>query len=511
MPVADRSATTRPVRTRYAPSPTGSPHIGNYRTAIFAWLIARHSGGKFLLRIEDTDRRRMVQGAIENIMEGLRWIGLEWDEGPEVGGPYGPYFQSERLAIYREHAEQLIAHGHAYSCYCSEERLERTRQEQRARSEPEHYDRRCRYLTPAQRAELEAQGIRPVVRFAAPETGTTTYEDALRGPITVDNSTIDDMVLLKSDGFPTYNFANIVDDHLMDITHVVRGEEYISSSPRYAQVYRAFGWEEPVVVQPGLVLAPDRSKLSKRKGALPLLDYRELGYLPDAIVNYLVLLGWSYNGEREFFTKDELVEAFTIDRIGTSPSIFDAERLLWFNGHYIRRLAPDQLTDAALPFLLRDLPEGAHANVTPDYARRVFMLDQERFKTLADVPALTSFFFVEQPEYDPALLLGKNMDAARAAETLSALVPLLGEEVSDWTAPALLAALDAFVVERGFVRTKADGSEVADRGPVFMLVRVAVSGRKETPGLPETLEVLGRERTLKRLRRALGKLDDVPA
>jgi glutamyl-tRNA synthetase len=511
MPVADRPATTRPVRTRYAPSPTGSPHIGNYRTAIFAWLIARHAGGKFLLRIEDTDRRRMVPGAIENIMEGLRWIGLDWDEGPEVGGAYGPYFQSERLAIYREHAEQLIARGHAYYCYCTEERLEQMRQEQRARGEPEHYDRRCRYLTPDQRAELEARGIKPVVRFAASETGTTTYEDALRGPITVDNSTIDDMVLLKSDGFPTYNFANIVDDHLMDITHVVRGEEYISSSPRYAQVYRAFGWEEPVVVQPGLVLAPDRSKLSKRHGALPLLDYRDKGYLPDAIVNYLVLLGWSYNGEREFFTKDELVEAFTIDRIGTSPSIFDAERLLWFNGHYIRQMMPDELTDAALPFLLRGLPVEAHANVTADYARQVFTLDQERFKTLVDVPALTSFFFVEQPEYDPTLLLGKNMDAARAVETLSALIPLLEEEVSDWTAEELLAALDAFVVERGFLRKKADGSEVPDRGPVFMLVRVAVSGRKETPGLPETLEVLGRERTLKRLRRALGKLDAMPA
>lgn len=501
---------TRPVRTRYAPSPTGFHHIGNYRTALFAYLVARHAGGQFVLRIEDTDRKRFVPGSLEAAMEGLRWLGMEWDEGPEVGGPYGPYFQSERLDIYKEHAEKLIELGHAYRCYCTEERLDQMRAEQRERKEPEHYDRRCRFLTPEQRAEQEASGAAWVVRFAAPIEGTTTYHDVLRGNLTFDNSTLDDMILLKSDSYPTYNFANIVDDHLMNITHVARGEEYISSAPRYSQVYRAFGWEEPEVLHFGLVLAPDHSKLAKRHGALPLLDYRAMGYLPEAIVNFLVLLGWSYDDKSEFFTLPELVEKFDYHRIGTSPSIFDAARLEWFNGIYIRKKTPDELLDAAWPFLMDGLPEEARANRDRAYAKEVIALDRERFKTLKDVPALTSFFFVEQPEYDASLLLGKNMDAPRAVETLKQLLPVLGE-LREWTHDTLLAALDGFVVEHGFIRKKADGSEVPDRGPVFMLVRVAVSGRKETPGLPETLAVLGKDRTLKRLAAAQAKLEQLAA
>ena len=321
--LSSRSTEERPVRTRYAPSPTGFPHIGNYRTAIFEWLAARHSGGAFVLRIEDTDRKRLVPGSLEAIMEGLRWLGLVWDEGPDVGGPYGPYLQSERLDTYHEYAEQLIAQGDAYRCYCTEERLEEMRAEQEARKEPTRYDRRCRFLTPEERAANEAAGVATVVRFAAPIDGQTTYHDFLRGDITFENGTIDDMVLLKSDDYPTYNFANIIDDHLMDITHVIRGEEYISSAPRYAQVYRAFGWPEPVVVHVPLVLAPDRSKLAKRHGALPLLDYRDQGYLPEAIVNFLVLLGWSYDGERSSSRWMSWWKSFDESRIGSSPAIFD--------------------------------------------------------------------------------------------------------------------------------------------------------------------------------------------
>jgi glutamyl-tRNA synthetase len=503
--VADRSPSARPVRTRYAPSPTGFPHIGNYRTALFEWLAARHSGGQFVLRVEDTDRKRLVPGSMEAIMEGLKWLGLEWDEGPDIGGPYGPYLQSERLALYKEYADKLIAQGDAYRCYCTEERLNTLRAEQEARKQPTGYDRLCRFLTPQERAEREAEGLSWVVRFAAPVEGATTYHDFLRGDITFDNRTIDDMILLKSDGFPTYNFANIVDDHLMDITHVIRGEEYISSAPRYAQVYRAFGWEEPVVVHVPLVLAPDRSKLSKRHGALPLLDYRELGYLPEAIANFLLLLGWAYDDKTEFFTLDEMITVFDDRRIGTAPGIFDRARLDWFNAHYIRRLSLDDLVDRAWPFLLRGLPEAARAQLDREYAKRVLALDQERIKTLADAPALAEFFFVDQPEYDAPLLLGKGMDAGRAAEALDALIPALAD-LRTWEPAAILAALDAFVVARGFIRKKADGSEVPDRGPVFMLVRVAVSGRKETPGLPEMLAVLGKERTLKRLEAARGKL-----
>lgn len=504
--MAHDAASARPARTRYAPSPTGFPHIGNYRTALFAYLIAKHSGGQFILRIEDTDRKRFVPGAIESIMEGLRWLDLEWDEGPEVGGDHGPYFQSERLALYREHAEKLITQGDAYYCYCTEAELEEMRAEQRARKEPERYDRRCRWLTPEQRAEREAEGRKPVVRFAAPIEGTTTYHDTLRGDLTFDNSTIDDMILLKSDGYPTYNFANIVDDHLMDITHVIRGEEYISSAPRYVQVYRAFGWEEPEVLHVGLVLAPDRSKLSKRHGALPLLDYRTAGYLPDAIVNFLSLLGWSYDDKTEIFTLDELIKVFDFHRIGSSPSVFDKARLDWFNGHYIRKMTPLQLLDAAWPFLMAGLPEEARAHIETSYAADVLTLDQERIKLLTDVPALTAYFFVDQPEYDSALLLSKNMDAVRGVAALAALAPAL-EMLDEWTPPRILETLDQFVVDQGFIRKKADGSEVPDRGPVFMLVRVAVSGRKETPGLPEMLAVLGKERTLKRLAAAQAKLN----
>jgi glutamyl-tRNA synthetase len=500
-----------PVRTRYAPSPTGLPHIGNYRTALFEWLTARHSGGKFVLRVEDTDRKRLVPGSMEAIMEGLRWIGLEWDEGPDIGGPYGPYLQSQRLDTYLEYAEKLIEQGDAYYCYCTEERLEQMRAEQEARKEPTHYDRRCRYLTPEERAGNEAAGLPRVVRFAAPIEGQTTYHDFLRGDITFDNATIDDMILLKSDQYPTYNFANIVDDHLMDISHVIRGEEYISSAPRYAQVYRALGWEEPVVVHVPLVLAPDRSKLAKRHGALPLLEYRDQGYLPEAIRNFLLLLGWSYDGEREFFTLDEMVEVFDERRIGTSPAIFDKSRLDWFNGIYIRRMTPEQLTDAALPFLLSGLPEEARKEVAEDrnYLTRVLLLDQERIKTLKDVPELVSFFFVDQPEYDASLLQSKNLDAARSANILKQLIPVLAE-LGTWEHEALLTTLDDFVTSHGFIREKADGTRVPDRGPVFMLVRVGVSGRRETPGLPEMLATLGKDRVLKRLEAAQNKLEAVP-
>jgi glutamyl-tRNA synthetase len=491
------------VRTRYAPSPTGFHHIGNYRTALFAYLIAKHTGGQFIFRVEDTDRRRYVPGSIEAAMEGLRWLGMDWDEGPEVGGPLGPYFQSERIDIYREHGDRLITTGHGYRCYCTEERLEELRREQEARKQPTGYDRRCRFLPPEERAERAAEGLPFVIRFAAPIEGTTTYHDALRGDLTFDNSTLDDMVLLKSDGYPTYNFANIVDDHLMEITHVIRGEEYISSAPRYAQVYRAFGWPEPEILHVGLVLAPDRSKLAKRHGALPLLEYRAAGYLAEAIDNFLVLLGWSYDDKREFFTLDELVQVFEYNRIGTSPSVFDKARLDWFNGHYIRSLNPAELTQRALPFLEVALPNIRDFDLA--YVERVLALDQERIHTLADAPALTSFFFVDQPDYDPSLLLGKNMDAPRAGITLRELIPAL-ENLDNWAHDALLAMLDGFVAAHGFVRTKADGTQVPDRGPVFMLVRVAVSGRKETPGLPEMLEVLGKDRTLARLRAAEERL-----
>ena len=359
--------------------------------------------------------------------------------------------------------------------------------------------------TPEERAANEAEGLPSVIRFAAPIEGTTTYHDFLRGDITFDNSTIDDMILLKSDGYPTYNFANIIDDHLMDITHVIRGEEYISSAPRYAQVYRAFGWEEPTVVHVPLVLLP--TARSWRSGMARCrcwtIGTRAICQRPSA--TSCCCSAGHMTTRKSSSPCEEMVEAFDDRRIGTSPAIFDVTRLDWFNGHYIRALSPERLTELALPFLLKGLPEDVAATVDPAYARQVFVLDQERFKTLADVPLLTSFFFIEQPEYDARLLLGKGMDVERATQALDAVIAVLGEQ-SEWTPEALLRALDGTVERLGYMRTKADGSQVPDRGPVFMLVRVGVSGRKETPGLAEMMTVLGRERVLRRLQAAMEKL-----
>jgi glutamyl-tRNA synthetase len=500
------AASTTPARTRFAPSPTGFLHIGSFRTALFAWLLARHTGGQFLLRIEDTDQTRKVEGSIEYTMESLRWLGLEWDEGPDKGGKFGPYQQSERLGIYVKHAAWLVEHGHAYTCYCSPQRLEALRKEQEARKQPTGYDRRCRFLTDAERKAQEDAGIKPVIRFAAPLEGETTFTDYVRGPITVKNSTLDDMVLLKSDGFPTYNFANIVDDHLMQITHVLRGEEFLPSTPRYTQVYRAFGWEDPIYVHVGLVLAPDRSKLSKRHGAEAVLAYREKGYLHEAITNYLALLGWSFDGEREMFTLDELVKVFSIDRISPSPSIFDMARLESMNALYIRNMPTAELVERAMPFLREGLGDAAET-LDRDYAARVIALDQERLRTLGDIPQLTIFFFVDPTEYPAEMLLGKGLDRTRALRGLDTLTAALDKQ-DDWSHEALLATLDRIVNDEGFTRTKADGSIVPDRGPLFMMVRVALSGRKETPGLPEMLEVMGRERVLRRLALAKRKLSE---
>ncbi|MHB9091215.1 MAG: glutamate--tRNA ligase, partial [Chloroflexota bacterium] len=321
------------VRVRYAPSPTGSPHIGNIRTAMFNWLLARHHGGKFIVRIEDTDQTRLVPGALDAILGSLRWLGLSWDEGPEVGGSFGPYFQSERLPIYKQHAEQLVAGGHAYHCYCTSERLEQVREEQMARKETIRYDRACRELSADDRRAREEAGTPYVVRFKAPLAGQTIVRDLFRGDIAFDNATLDDHVLLKSDGWPTYQLANVVDDHLMAITHVLRGDEWISSAPKHVLEYEAFGWRPPVFGHLSLILGKDRTKLSKRHGATDVLSYREAGYLPDALVNFLALLGWSppeeVRAEGDILSRAELVRLFDLDRVGVTPSVFDNDKLDW--------------------------------------------------------------------------------------------------------------------------------------------------------------------------------------
>ncbi len=494
------NAPTMEVRVRFAPSPTGLQHIGGYRTALFDWLLARHSGGKFLLRIEDTDTARTVPGALDALIQGFRWLGLDWDEGPQVGGVYGPYFQTQRRDLYRAYAERLIIGGHAYRCFCTPERLQQVRDAFQARNEPPRYDRHCRALTEEQIAARLAGGESHVVRQAVPYAGTTAVNDTLRSaPIQFDNAHLDDAVLLKSNGYPTYHLANVIDDHFMRITHVIRAEEWISSAPLHVMLYRALGWEEPVFAHVPDVLGRDGKKLSKRTGAIPLVEYDGLGYLPEAVLNYMALLGWSYDDKTDILSRDELVRAFTLDRVGTAAAKFDEERLLWFNGMYIRRLTPEELTERTLPFLERPvsaggLPDDVARPLDRAYAARVLRLEQERMKTLAEAPGMTAFFFSDVIEYDAALLLPKGLEPGKARAGLTRAEAMM-REAPEWRASALEEPLRALVAELELKPVQ-----------LFTALRVAVTGRTVSPPLFDTFEVMGRERTLARVQAAIGRV-----
>lgn len=490
------------VRVRYAPSPTGTPHIGNIRTALFNWLFARHHGGKFILRIEDTDQERLVPGALEAIFGSLRWLGLDWDEGPEVGGPYGPYLQSERLPIYREHAELLVSRGHAYQCYCSPERLDRVRKEQEARKEALRYDRHCRDLPEAERRRREAAGEPYVVRFKVPLSGQTVVRDYLRGDIVFENETLDDHVLLKSNGWPTYQLANVVDDHLMAISHVMRGDEWISSAPKHVLEYAAFGWQPPVFAHLPLILGKDRTKLSKRHGATDVRAYREMGYLPEALVNFLALLGWSPPEGRdaenpEILSREEIVRLFDLDRVGVTPSVFDTDKLDWMNGFYLRQLPAERLAEAVTPFLQQAglVPSDPLPEATREYIRQLVPLLRERIKVLPDAVQVVDFFFADGLEYDPALLVPKGITPAQARSALAAASDNL----------ARLPAFDHDTLEQSL---RGLASELGLKtGQLFGALRVAVTGRTVAPPLFETMAALGRERTLARVNAAVRALD----
>jgi len=478
------------IRTRYAPSPTGLLHLGGARTALYAWLFARHTGGAFVLRIEDTDLARCTPEAKADILEALRWLGLNWDEGPEVGGPFGPYVQSERLPLYRAYAQQLVDRGAAYLCFCTPERLAEMRKEQEARKEPPGYDRTCRCLTEADRQARLAAGAHPVVRFAMPQEGVTEFTDAIRGPIAFENRTQDDFVMLKSDGFPTYHLANVVDDHLMGITHVIRAEEWISSTPKHLRLYQSFGWAPPRFAHLPLVLGKDRAKLSKRHGATSVTAYREMGYLPEAIVNFLALLGWSPGEDQELLTREEMIARFTLEGVGRSPAVFDPDKLDWMNGYYLRQSPLDRLVTLGLPYLQRAglLP----ASPTPQqlaYAKRVIALEQERLKRLDELPGLVDFFFRE-PRMDPEAAQ-KWLARDYVPGALAQLEENYGD-VDPWTAPNLEEPL----------RALADDLDLKAADLIHPL-RVAVTGRTKGPGLFETLEVLGKDRVLRRLHAAI--------
>ncbi len=479
------------VRTRFAPSPTGRMHVGNLRTALYAYLIAKHEGGDFLLRIEDTDQERFVEGAVDIINRTLEKTGLIHDEGPDKDGGCGPYVQSERQAagIYMEYAKKLIDKGEAYYCFCDKERLESLKQEV-AGKEIMVYDKHCLHLSKEEVEEKLASGIPYVIRQNNPTEGTTTFHDDIYGDISVDNAELDDMVLIKSDGYPTYNFANVVDDHLMGITHVVRGNEYLSSSPKYNRLYEAFGWEVPTYVHCPLITDEEHKKLSKRSGHSSFEDLLEQGFLTEAVVNYVALLGWSPEENREIYSLEELVKAFDYRHMSKSPAVFDMTKLKWMNGEYIKAMDFDAFYEKALPFI----KETIHRDV--DY-KKIAEMVKTRIEIFPDIPALIDFFEAV-PEYDVAMYTHKKMktNAETSLTVLKEVLPVL-EAQEDYSNDALYGRLVEFVKEKGY-----------KNGYVMWPIRTAVSGKQMTPaGATEIMEVIGKEESLARIRSAIEKLE----
>jgi glutamyl-tRNA synthetase len=487
------------VRVRYAPSPTGLQHIGSARTALFNYFFARSQGGRFILRIEDTDRERYHDEALQDIYDTYEWLGIRWDEGPDVGGPYGPYFQSERFELYRKYAEQLVESGHAYYCYCSSERLENLRQEQeKTKGGVSGYDRHCRNLTEAQREQYRAQGITPVIRFKIPLDGATSFEDILLGTIERKNTDISpDPVLIKSDGFPTYHMANVVDDHLMEITHILRAQEWIPSGPLHVLLYRAFGWEPPKYCHLPMVMGSDGHKLSKRHGATSVREFRNAGYLPEALINYISLLGWSSADDREFYTKEEIAEIFTLERLNKAPAVFDYKKLEHFNGVYIRQKTDEELAALVLPFLQRDgLVGGTPSDDELHLVRGSIPIIRERLRFLSDAPELVRFLFREIESYNLEDVIPKKTTAVETLGYLEAAEGLLDG----------LAERSDEENERLF-REKAEelGTKL---GNLLMPVRVAITGTRVSPPLFESLRLLGTDRTKARIAKVKALLAD---
>ncbi len=485
------------VRVRIAPSPTGYAHIGTAHTALFNWLFARHHGGKFIVRVEDTDRNRLVPGAVESITDMLRFLGLDPDEGPYVGGEYGPYFQSERLDLYHREIEAFIAGGHAYRCYCSSERLAAVNKEKQAKKLPPGYDRHCRFMGDAERSSAEASGVTPVVRLAVPLGGSTVVHDVIRGDVTFDNATLQDAVLLKSDGYPIYHFAAAVDDHVMEITHILRGDEWLPSAPLHVLIYEGFGWTLPVFAHLPLILGKDKAKLSKRHGDTSFSAFIEQGYLPDALINFLGLMGWSLDDKTEFITREQFIEHFDIDRIVKSPAVFDFDKLNWMNGQYIRRLPEDRFADLLLHRLERDLPSELRGFVSPALIQLIAPLVQTRMERLDQAAPMLAYFFTDGDlPYDRATLLGKKF-AGNAEEAVYALEELLNDldDVEDWEHPTILEALQKRAESRGM-----------KLGDIAGLTRVAITGKAASPPLTESMEILGKRRSIARLALAISRL-----
>ncbi len=478
------------VRTRFAPSPTGYMHVGNLRTALYTYLIARQNNGKFILRIEDTDQERYVEGAVDLIYRTMKETGMYWDEGPDVGGDYGPYIQSERQSLYMDYAKELVEKGAAYYCFCDKERLDELKLIHSISKVPHKYDGHCRNLSKEEIEEKLAAGVPFVIRQKIPEGGTTTFHDEIYGEITVDNSELDDQILMKTDGLPTYNFANVVDDHLMNITHVVRGKEYLSSAPKYNLLYEAFGWEIPKYVHCAPVMKDAQNKLSKRNGDASYEDLIKKGYLKDAVLNYIALLGWAPKSEQEKFTLEELIQEFDIAGISKSPAIFDTEKLNWLNGEYIKALPAEEFLAMAKPFI-----EQAVTRTDIDFGSLAALL-QGRCQILNEIPEMIDFIDA-LPEYDIELYTHKKMktNPENSLDSLKATLPVL-EAITDWTQENIHTALFDLIAQL----------EVKN-GLILWPLRTALSGKQFTPGGGvELAYLLGKEETLKRIAKGIEKL-----
>lgn len=482
---------TKKIRTRYAPSPTGKMHVGNLRSALYEFLIAKHEGGDFMLRIEDTDQERFVEGATEIIYNTLAKTGLVHDEGPDKDGGYGPYVQSERMktGIYMKYAKELVEKGEAYYCFCDKERLDSLKTEVVDGKSITVYDKHCLHLSKEEVEANLAAGKPFVIRQNIPQEGTTTFHDELYGDITVENRELDDMILIKSDGYPTYNFANVVDDHTMNITHVVRGNEYLSSSPKYNRLYEAFGWEIPVYVHLPLITDENHKKLSKRSGHASFEDLLDQGFLPEAIVNFIALLGWSPEDNREIFSLDELIQEFDYRRISKSPAVFDMQKLRWMNGEYLKAMDPEKFYEMALPYI----QDVIHRDMD---LKMVAKMVQTRIETFLDIKEHIDFLET-MPEYETSMYCHKKMktDEASSLKVLKEVLPLL-EEQMDYTNDALYSMLSDYVASHEY-----------KNGYVMWPIRTAVSGKQMTPGgATELMELLGKEESIARIKKAIEKL-----
>lgn len=491
----------QPARVRFAPSPTGHLHLGGARTALYDYLLAKQTGGQFILRIEDTDRKRFVEGAEQEIMDGLRWLGLQWDEGPDIGGPYGPYRQSERKQIYQDYAEQLIDMGQAYYCFCSPERLEKVRQEQQKRKEPPHYDGTCRRLDPKEAAARVAAGEKHVVRFKMPHEGATTVRDTVRGDITIENRNLDDYIIVKSDGLALYHLAASVDDHLMKVTHVIRGSEWLPTFPLHGLIHRALGWQEPEYVHLSVFLKPSgKGKMSKRETAdlvkdgysIFVKDLQGLGYVPEAVVNWISLMGWSYDDHTEFFNLSDLVEKFSLEHLNPAPAAINFTKLDHFNGLHIRSLGISDLAQRIEPFFTA---AGYQADMGT--LLKIAPIIQERMATLDEAPVLAGFFFRENIEVNPQDLVAKGLTARQSTDAASAAYEVV-QHAPDMSVTNVEPPMRDLLDKLGM-----------SAGQVFGIMREAVTGQRVSPPLFESMEIIGKEKVIERMEKAIELLKGI--